>query len=111
MWLFTRHAFLSIIQHRDQPDMLMVRARVKGDIEHYFPDASVIRLDDADYLYRAVIPRKAVVAVMAKAVEQIDYDKFKPAVEDKRREVYYFSVWDIGYLMQEDLSQEDNHSH
>ena len=30
---------------------------------------------------------------------------FKPAVEDKRREAYYFTVWDNGYLMQEELSR------
>jgi len=104
MWIFTKHAFLSIVQHRDQPDMLMVRARVKGDIEHYFPDAKVIRMDDADYLYRAAIPREAVAAATAKAVEQINYPKFKPAVEDRRREAFYVSIWDTGYMMQEDLS-------
>jgi hypothetical protein len=36
---------------------------------------------------------------------EIDDDKFKPAVGDKRRTAYYFSVWDTGYLMQEELSQ------
>ena len=105
MWIFAKAGFLSIVQHRGRPDMLMVRARVKGDIEHYFPDAKVIRLDDADYLFRAFLPRKAVAAVMTNAVEQIDYDKFKAAVEDKRREAHYFSVWDTGYLMQEELSR------
>ena len=102
MWIFAKDGFLSIVQHRDQSDMLMVRARVAGDIEHYFP-AKVIRTDDADYLFRAIIARKAVAAAMAKAVEAISYDKFKSAVEDKRRHAYYFSVWDTGYLMQQEL--------
>src|SRR5262249_38168825 len=105
MWLFTKQSFLSIVHHRDQPDMLVVRARVKGDIERYFAGVSVIRTNDADYLYRAVIPRNAVAAAMARAVEQIDYPKFKPAVEDRRREAFYVSIWDTGYMMQEELGQ------
>ena len=61
MWLFTKQSFLSIVHHRDQPDMLVVRARVKGDIERYFAGASVIRTNDADYL-------------LAKQVNQMRYN-------------------------------------
>jgi hypothetical protein len=104
MWIFAKNGFLSIVQHKANPDHLLVRGRVKGDIEHYFPDARVIRLDDADYLYRAVTPRKAVAAVMAKAVEQIDYDKFKPSVTDKRRHRAYFEIWDTLWQLQEQLA-------
>jgi hypothetical protein len=53
MWLFAKHGFFSIVEHRADPRNLLVRARVKGDIEHYFPDAKVTQTDDADYLYRA----------------------------------------------------------
>jgi hypothetical protein len=28
-------------------------------------------------------------------------------VKDKRRTAYYFSIWDTGYLMQEELSRAD----
>ena len=63
----------------------------------------MIRTPDRDYLYRATLPRKAVEAALAKAVEAIDYDRFKPAVTDKRRSEYYFREWDAGYEMQEDF--------
>ena len=63
MWIFAKDGFLSLTQYRDRPDMLMVRARVAGDIEHFFPTARVIRTDDADYLYRTTLPREAVATV------------------------------------------------
>src|SRR5215831_4091688 len=53
MWLFAKHGFFSIVEHRADPRNLLVRARVKGDIEHYFLDAKVTQTDAADYLYRA----------------------------------------------------------
>jgi hypothetical protein len=105
MWLFVKNGFLSIVQHRDQPDMLIVRARVRGDIEHYFPKAKVERTEDHDYLYRAVLPKHQVATRLFDAVLDIDYPKFKPAVTDKRRQAYYFDIWDTGYSMQEELSQ------
>jgi hypothetical protein len=61
MWIIAEDGFLSMVECRDDSNCLLVRARVKGDIEHYFPDATVIRTDDCDYLYRAII-RKADVA-------------------------------------------------
>jgi hypothetical protein len=105
MWLFTTKSFLSIVEHRDRPDVLMVRARIRGDIERYFPNAKVIRDDKADYLFRAILPKHKVAAKLFDVVAEIDYLKFKSSVRDKRREAYYFSVWDTCYLMQEELSR------
>ena len=100
MWIFAKAGFLSIVQHRDRPDMLMVRARVKGDIEHFFPNAKVIRMEDADYLYRTTLPRQEVADRVRGAVIDIR-SGFKDSVTDKRRVRYYFEVWDTLYQMQE----------
>lgn len=105
MWIFAKGGFLSIVQHQDRPNMLMVRGRVKGDIERHFPGVRVKRTDDADYLYRAVLPKHRVAARLFDLATEIDYDKFKPAVQDKRREAYYFSIWDTSYEMQQELSR------
>jgi hypothetical protein len=108
VWIFAKAGFLSIVQHRDQPDMLMVRARVKGDIEHFFPSAKVIRMEDADYLYRTILPRNTVAAVIAKTVDAINYcgahgTSFKSIV-DKRRAPFYLNVWDTMAEMQDRLN-------
>jgi hypothetical protein len=60
MWVFLNDSFLSIVARRDQPGMLLVRARKAGDIEAVFPEAQT-RVDDmADYPHRAEVPAEAV---------------------------------------------------
>ena len=85
--------------------MLLVRARVKGDIERHFPKAKVERTEERDYLFRTTLPRYQVAHRLFVAVLDIDYEEFKSAVTDKRRQAYYFDIWDTGYSMQEELSQ------
>jgi hypothetical protein len=104
MWIFAKHGFLSIVQHRDRPDMLMVRARVRGDIARHFPDAKIIRTNDADYLFRTILPKRCVAVRLFDMVREIDYDKVKPAFEDKCRSGYYFDIWAITDQMQEELN-------
>ena len=57
MWIFSEEAYLSVVEDKTNPDMLLVRARVKGDIEKHFPDSITTETPDADYLYRASIPQ------------------------------------------------------
>ena len=108
MWIIAKHGFLSIVQHDDDPDMLLVRGRVEGDIEYYFPEAEVTRNDKADYLYRATIDRGAVEDAIARAVYAIDYRAVKPAIADKRRTMAYLAVWQELEDMQEDLKEDDS---
>ena len=56
MWIQFNNAFLSIVENRDNKLELLVRARIKGDIEKIFPEADVFEDDSADYKYRAFIP-------------------------------------------------------
>jgi hypothetical protein len=93
MWVFLNDSFLSIVQHRDQPQCLMVRARIKGDIERAFPGVTATRTPDADYLFRAEMPRSVVSLAMADAVNQIDYGNFKNSVHERDRHEAYLEVW------------------
>jgi len=102
MWIFAKDGFLSITPHREKPDMLIVRARVKGDIEHYFPGATVICTDDADYLYRTTLPREEVADRVREAVIEIR-SGLKDSVTDKRRAGYYLDVWSTMAEMQDRL--------
>lgn len=80
MWVFLNHAMLSVVAHRTKPDHLLVRARLKGDLQRAFPGVKVQRTPDADYLYRAVVPRWAVAQVLADQVSAIDYPNFKGSI-------------------------------
>ena len=101
MWIFLNNAMLSIVAHRDKPDILLVRARVKGDIEAIFPQAAVFTLQSADYRYRAEIPRAVVAAALTQQAESLDYTNFKASVPDHHRHDWYMKVWELGCRVQE----------
>lgn len=93
MWLFTRTGFVSIVEHRDDPDTLVVRSRFAGHIRRIFPDAKVFKTPEADYLYRAYVPRRTVAEALYKAVEAIDYPNFKNAVGERAYHDACSDVW------------------
>src|SRR5215469_5026434 len=98
MWIFATHGFLSLVQHENYPYHLLVRGRVGGDIQHYFPDAKVMRTEKADYLYRTVLPKEEVAKRIAAVVDGLNGCGAKgtgfKSVVGKNREPYYFDIWD-----------------
>jgi hypothetical protein len=99
MWVCLNSAFLSIVEPTGQDlntgDMLLVRARRKGDIESVFPNAAVEKRPERDYLFRALIPRQEVAAAMADQVRAIGYPNFKDSVKNNRLHDAYAAVWGI----------------
>lgn len=87
MWVYLNHSFLSIVQDRADRGRLLVRSRYKGDIESAFPghESSVFEDHDADYPYRAFIPRETVAERLARAAEEVDYDNFKGSIRQTDR--------------------------
>ena len=103
MWIYTTDGFYSVVQ-KDWG--LMVRSRVKGDLEKLFPKKMhrhIIQTPDADYLYRILVGRDEFEEAMIKAMRRINYPNFKDAVheKDKRRVAYYTRVWATMYQMQD----------
>ena len=41
MWIFLNNSFLSMVENRNNKEELLVRSRIKGDIEKVFPDSDV----------------------------------------------------------------------
>lgn len=105
MWIFLNNAMLSVVAHREKAGVLMVRARIKGDIERVFPRAKVTRTPNADYLYRAELKATTVASRMARAVEGINYTNFKGSVSKKEplRSQAYSWVWDDMFQLQDRL--------
>lgn len=112
MWLFAKHGFFSIVMDRDNPDYLLVRARIKGDIENYWPDAEIKFTPENDYAYRASIPVNDVAMVLCQMVFDIDYDNYKANIYDQHRRSYrYADVWQTMALLQdENLREADDES-
>jgi hypothetical protein len=101
VWIFMQDTFVTISQDANQRDRFMIRARVAGDIEKLFPKAQVIRLDDADFRFRAFVPKARVVEVLGRAIGSVDYTSFKSGVKDKCRAWFYTRVWSITADMQD----------
>ena len=93
MWIQFNNAFLSIVENRNNKLELLVRARIKGDIEKIFPEADVFEDDGADYKYRAFISKAKVAARMMLKMTEINYDNFKNSVKEIERKNAYSNVW------------------
>ena len=95
MWVMLNDAFLSIVENRNNKSELLVRARVKGDLERVFTNVDTFVDDAADYKYRAFIAREVVEKVIASKVADINYPNFKGSVssEDHKRHNAYMRVW------------------
>lgn len=93
MWVFTNRGFLSVVQDRDDPDTLVVRSRFPGHIQALFPGAEVATTPNADYLYRAFLPREKVVETIRREIDAIDYVNFKDSVEESDYHRACHDVW------------------
>ncbi|MFX1716732.1 hypothetical protein [Paraburkholderia sp. A1RO-5L] len=102
MWLCLSDAFLSIVNSDQDPTVLMVRARRRGDIEAVFgPTYPVTTIPGRDYQFRAFIPREFVGNVIALKLLDIDYTNFKNSVKDRHLHDAYANVWGIMADLQE----------
>ena len=100
MWVMTTDGFFSAVQHRDEPNILLIRARSRADLENLADriglDESKIVVDTkADYLFRVFVPRQAWITYLTSASEDLDYPNFKSAVgaTNPERAYLYHDVW------------------
>jgi hypothetical protein len=106
MWLFTSNAMLSIVDPAPElpanaAPRLLVRARIKGDIEAVFPAAKVTCTPSRDYRFRALLPRAEVAAAIAEQVASIGYPNFKGSVHENGRHDAYLGVWGVMHREQQ----------
>ncbi|HEX7088663.1 MAG TPA: hypothetical protein VF192_00910, partial [Longimicrobiales bacterium] len=105
MWLVTTQGFYSAVAHWKKPDIILVRARVRADLnrlERQLPDANikrrVYRDKRADYPYRIELTREEWATALMDLAVKIDYGNFKSAVGRRQgwnREKVYHRVWDV----------------
>jgi hypothetical protein len=105
VWLFTTFGFFSVTQMQSKPEVLQVRARVRGDLDllrtKYLPELSeTIELKGRDYPYRGYTDRACLSAAMVAAIHDLTYSNFKNEVERVQglpREKLYARVWSVMY--------------
>jgi hypothetical protein len=94
MWVFLNNSFFSAVVDKNNDNRLVVRARVKGDLERTFGEKTkVVETTDTDYRFRCFISKAHMKYVMCRQIENIDYTNFKNSVDDKERHDHYLEVW------------------
>ena len=98
MWIFCKAGFFSAVRHRDDPRLVLLRARFKGDLERLLKmhgiEAAVEFTPGGDYAYRASLSQAAWESVVQAEAHDIDYTNFKDAVHDgTSRDPAYMRVW------------------
>ena len=101
MWLFIIDGFYSVVAHRHQPGRLLVRARVRADLERLqtrYPKLTRGKISDtfsADYPFRMTVWRANFASILADVVATMQHDNFKAAVAkvDPERAHQYAGVW------------------
>jgi uncharacterized protein YbgA (DUF1722 family) len=111
VWIYSSIGFFSLTNHRDRPDTVMVRGRVRSDMERFLqalPEAArqseIIETHDTDYRYRILADRQATGDVVGKLAANMDYIGFKDTVADKYgnlRKGIYMSIWELTHELQE----------
>lgn len=127
MWIFTPIGFYSVVEHREDPGSVLVRARVREDLERLQeairalaegrlaegrlaagrlggpPCPELLETPEADYRYRITIPRPLWAELAHALAGAIDYPNFKDEVarrQGPRRAEHYGRVWEIMYDLQ-----------
>jgi hypothetical protein len=90
----TMRGMLSIVEHRNHENVMVVRSRDRQTLTHYFGDVDKpIETTYSDYRWRLFLARTEVGKFLAKLIDEIHYPNFKDTVEDDELHGAYSCVW------------------
>jgi hypothetical protein len=82
MWIFTKHGFISVSQHKKEEEQFMIKSRVRTPLDILWPESKISILPEADYRFRISIPKTEAMEVLSDLISSIDYSNFKNACEE-----------------------------
>ena len=88
MWLFTSEGFISVVQHSEKPDTLIVRARDEDSLLSLVEatGATLRHTPSNDYPYRIEVLRTAYSAWVADQIAALSYTNYKAHMWSERPE-------------------------
>src|SRR6185436_6628850 len=102
MWIASNDGFISIVELKDDPTCLMVRARRRAHLEAFLSSRKgIVETKSNDYRWRSIVPRVTVAKLLADRVPKLDYPNFKDSVKDKELHDMYLDWWFDHRAMQE----------
>jgi hypothetical protein len=96
MWICLTDSFLSAVADKNDPKMLMVRARRRQDLVTVFGEAGAIieTSENADYRWRTFVDRQTFKEVLDRRVDGLMYRNFKSEVQDRDLHDMYLDFWE-----------------
>lgn len=129
MWIYTTLGFISAVEDKKNPDLLLVRSRDREALELVLDqielagaaegpdgrpvedlgDADIVEGAGTDYRYRVVMTRGTfAVFLQHYALNLLDYKNFKDALTASRGEVYHdvaFDVWNANWALDDRVGE------
>ena len=95
MWVFSKDGFFSIVQHKDDSEQMVVRARVRQDLVDAFGDVKITESTHSDYRFRVFVSREKVGQFLASTVADLNYDSVKDNIDkdEEDRHKMLYAVW------------------
>lgn len=115
MWVFTTVGFFSVVEKFDNPKTLVVRARVRTDLDElrkqFIPKLGITRATKGtDYPYRATCSRSVFSNGLKRIVKALTYKNFKSEVRKTHgleREHMYHQIWSVMYNAEKKLTKKE----
>lgn len=99
MWVMTKNVFVSIEQDDENPTVLLVRGRIKGDVSQFLDLAEAAEevTPGAEYRFCIRADRRWVENRLAAEAGAVDYPDYKSAIDirDVRRRHVAKQIWEI----------------
>jgi len=123
LWLFTAKGMFSVVEHKDDPNTMVVRARIENDIKNIqqmfvdqgYEKPEILQMSHSDYKFRIFVNRKEWINVMTRLMADLNYTNFKNAAAkeddfERLRSQAYTSIWFIMAECQNALGQDRLHT-
>jgi hypothetical protein len=114
MWLFTEQGYLSIVRHRRDQGLLLVRSRDRHSLATFcartgVDEAEIEDKQSADYRFHVTCSDGVLIDFMAAAVRDLDYDNFKTRVASTRGSAWHgalLGIWRLTRSLPDRVAEE-----
>lgn len=99
MWIASKNGFFSIVQNRDNHEEVLVRSRVKKDLEEIFSENRIVHTPNGDYHWRVYATKKEIGELLLRQISELDYPNFKGAIAKTPNQAdkldAYHQIWSV----------------
>lgn len=103
MWIATNFGWFSVVEDRNDSDMVFIRGRSIEHMDHLTDytdkiidrNIELIEMISADYRYRIHISKEEFKSLMALVIDDINYDNFKNSIKSPKYKHALMGVWRI----------------